>query len=194
MTTCTAPPLLNPAEAIIPPAQQLTKREMERRVAALKCMSGSELRNEYRRLFGMECYSHNYAVLRGRCRWKLYTMCYGRLSTAALRYAQTLSDLTRLRERQPVVSGSVRTVRKSQPITHEETDEPQTVGEYLSRAGRAVQKEYKGQTHTVYSTSEGPLLYEGKEYKSITAVAKLITGYKCSGNEFFKDATRITTV
>lgn len=193
MVTALLPPL-DPAVAIVPPADRISKRELERRVAALKTMSGAELRNEYRLLFGIECYSHNYAVLRDRCKWRLYTLCHGRLSAEALRYAATLSDFSRLRERRPTIRMSTtreeETVQLGISCTEAVTDA--TVADFMAVPGRAIRKSYKGRDHVVHSLSDGRLLYNCVEYGSVTAVAKIITGYKCSGNEFFKDAERIT--
>lgn len=193
MVTALLPPL-DPAVAIVPPADRISKRELERRVAALKSMSGAELRNEYRLLFGIECYSHNYAVLRDRCKWRLYTLCHGHLSAEALRYAATLSDFSRLRERQPAIRRATtweeETVHLDVPCA--DTTKGTTVADFMAVPGRAIRKKYKGRDHIVHSLSDGRLLYNCVEYGSVTAVAKIITGYKCSGNDFFKDAERIT--
>lgn len=187
-------PALDPAVAIVPPTDRISKRELERRVATLKTMSGAELRNEYRLLFGIECYSHNYAVLRERCKWRLYTLCHGHLSADALRYAATLSDFSRLRERQPatprVTAREEETVHLGAPCT--DNTKGSAVADFMAVPGRAIKKKYKGREHIVHSLSDGRLLYNSVEYGSVTAVAKIITGYKCSGNEFFKDAERIT--
>lgn len=50
--------------------------------------------------------------------------------------------------------------------------------------GSAIHKEYKGKTHVVRVLRAG-FEYEQERYKSLTAVAKKITGLQWSGFEFF---------
>lgn len=58
--------------------------------------------------------------------------------------------------------------------------------------GEVLERTFKGKTHQVARTAGG-FRYAGKEYGSLTAVAKRITGYKSiSGPRFFGTATAST--
>lgn len=81
--------------------QKISEEEMQSRVAALSVMSIPELQDEWARVWGTRPYTRNYALLRRRIKWRLYTLCYGGLAVAELRKAEELADLTQLRERAP---------------------------------------------------------------------------------------------
>ncbi len=53
------------------------------------------------------------------------------------------------------------------------------------KPGEVIERTYKGEKHVVQATAEG-YLYRGKAYRSLTALAKEITGYPAiSGPAFF---------
>ncbi len=53
------------------------------------------------------------------------------------------------------------------------------------KTGTAITREFKGAKHTVKVTADG-YSYKGAEYGSLTAIAKVITGYaSISGPRFF---------
>ncbi len=51
--------------------------------------------------------------------------------------------------------------------------------------GQEITREYKGQTLVVRVLSEG-FEFEGDVYKSLSAVAREITGTHCNGYHFFR--------
>jgi hypothetical protein len=60
------------------------------------------------------------------------------------------------------------------------------------KAGTVLARDYKGQRITV-TVVDGGFQYAGQVYRSLSAVAKAITGSHCSGNAFFgltKEAKR----
>ena len=55
----------------------------------------------------------------------------------------------------------------------------------LPAPGTVLSREYKGATHEVTVTADG-FTYRGRPYRSLTAVAKVVTGYpSISGTAFF---------
>ena len=54
----------------------------------------------------------------------------------------------------------------------------------VGSAGTVLIREWRGRHYTVTMTSSG-LQYEGETYKSLSEVARLITGQRCSGPAFF---------
>src|SRR5262249_60619893 len=57
----------------------------------------------------------------------------------------------------------------------------------LPTPGTVLTREYKGQTLQVEALAEG-FAYAGQTYKSLSAVAKAITGAHCNGFHFFRSA------
>jgi hypothetical protein len=56
---------------------------------------------------------------------------------------------------------------------------------YQIKPGTQFVKNYKGQNYMVIAKSEDCFIYDGNEYKNLSAVAKVICGLKVSGNDFF---------
>jgi hypothetical protein len=59
----------------------------------------------------------------------------------------------------------------------------------LPQVGAALTRTYKGRAITVTVLTDG-FEYLGERYKSLTAVAKVVTGSHMSGNAFFVLRTR----
>src|SRR5205823_6892215 len=57
----------------------------------------------------------------------------------------------------------------------------------LPTPGTILTREYKGQTLQVEVLAEG-FAYGGQSYKSLSAVAKAVTGAHCNGFHFFRSA------
>ncbi|MDR2413244.1 MAG: DUF2924 domain-containing protein [Rickettsiales bacterium] len=48
-----------------------------------------------------------------------------------------------------------------------------------------MQSDVKGRDYLVVVESDDCYTYDGNDYKTLSAVAKIITGIKLSGNDFF---------
>ena len=57
------------------------------------------------------------------------------------------------------------------------------------RAGTRVVREWNGRTHSVTVEEEG-FTYAGRSYRSLSAIARQITGARWSGPRFFGLATK----
>ena len=55
----------------------------------------------------------------------------------------------------------------------------------LVSPGTRLVRHWHGAEHIVTATADGGLEYQGKRYRTLTAVAKVISGQHCSGPRFF---------
>lgn len=58
------------------------------------------------------------------------------------------------------------------------------------KPGTRLLREWQGQTHEVIAESTGQFLYRGETYRSLSAIARTITGTRWSGPTFFGVATK----
>ncbi len=58
------------------------------------------------------------------------------------------------------------------------------------KPGTRLLREWQGQTHEVIAESTGKFLYRGETYRSLSAIARAITGTRWSGPTFFGIATK----
>lgn len=176
----------------------LTEAELKVRLAALETMCGVELRQEYRRVWRTEPYSHNYATLRSRIAWRLRTMCYGGLAPETIEQAHRIADLSQFRERRPASKDTPKPkkfIPQFTPVAPRSAAEADgaggsTASQWMSNPNRTLIKWHKGKEYPVH-TQDGEKFYcEGYCFASLSAVARHISGYKCNGNTFFSTNTR----
>ena len=149
-------------------------------VKALGRMSVGELREKYRAVFGEETRSGNKDFLRKRIAWRIQAQAEGGLSERARRRAEELANDADLRIRPPrgtapAASPSGRTVVRSFSPGHDRR---------LPMPGTVITREYRGETVTV-TVLDGGFEYEGQVFRSLTAVAKAVTGTHWNGYHFF---------
>ncbi len=184
----------------VPDSLRLTEEELQVRLAMIESMRGSELRREYRRVWGVECYSNNYAMLRKRITWRLSTFCYGSIGRAALEKARKLADASQMRERAPQLEPRSKFPRKpatkaaAQPAADVPPAAPAilttaTPTEWMSVVGHVLVKVHRGVRYEVHALPQGRCHCNGITFASLSAAAVSIAGYKCSGNSFFQNAT-----
>jgi hypothetical protein len=158
------------------------KQAMAKQIEALRDMTIAELREAYQQAFGEPTTSRHKDFLRKRIAWRLQANEHGGLSGRSLRRAEELADDSDLRLVAPK-SGVGRTVVGSFTPTHDRR---------LPMPGAVLTREYRGRTIAVTVLDEG-FEYEGAVYRSLTAVAKAVTGSHWNGYLFFsiaKGATR----
>ena len=147
---------------------------------ALERMTAGELREKYLQVFGEPSRSGNKRFLRKRIGWRLQELNEGGLSERALRRAQELARDADLRLRPPrevFASSGGTAVTRRLATSHDPR---------LPMPGTLLVREYKGETVTVTVLDGGLFEHDGQTYKSLTAVAKAITGGSHqSGPRFF---------
>ena len=129
------------------------------RLDALSHSSSSELRSEWRKLYGAEAPRYiGRDLLLLALAHRIQEQALGDLGKVVQRRLRTLSD-------------------PASPPSDASTQSP------LSSGSRLV-REWKGQTHTVIVLDQG-YEYQGKRHRSLTEIAGLITGAHWSGPRFF---------
>jgi DUF2924 family protein len=153
---------------------------VEKEVAALRRMTVRELRARYAEAFGEQTNGNNKIWLIKRIAWRLQALAEGDLSERARRRAAELANDADLRLSPPKA--------KAAPAAPERTRTLRVRFKGDSRLplpGTIITRLYKGETLQVKVLPHG-FEFEGEIYKSLSAVAKAITGQHCNGFYFFR--------
>jgi hypothetical protein len=149
-------------------------------VAALQRMTVKELRDRYAEAFGETTNGNNKVWLIKRIAWRLHALAEGGLPERALRRAVELANDADLRlsppKVKPVPAAPERT--KTLPLRFKGDNRVPLPGAIITRV-------YRGETLQVKVLAQG-FEWEGEVYKSLSAVAKAITGQHCNGFHFFR--------
>jgi hypothetical protein len=149
-------------------------------IASLQDKTVSQLVQRYEEVFKEECRSRNKQYLIRRIAWRLQANEEGGLSRAALKKAAELSEdaETRVTAPRKHSNDGVKLV-VPEPTAFVDWD-PR-----LPPPGNIVERQYKGKMIRVIVLKEG-FEYEGRRYKSLTAIAKEVSGSHCNGFLFFR--------
>jgi hypothetical protein len=131
-------------------------------LAALKAASTRDLLQRWRELFGVEPPALNRAYLQSRLAFRVQELLYGGLKP------ETVTRLEALGEQ---IDGGKRGVRRTR------TDDRPIAGTRLVR-------QYQGIEHCVMVSADG-YQWQGRPYKSLSAIARAITGTRWNGPVFF---------
>ena len=132
------------------------------RLAALKAMSVNELKTEWQALYDAPAPNNSRNFLEGRLAYRIQELTYGGPDKQTRRLLDLLAD---------EVEGTL--TRKAQIADPRNP----VVGTKLIR-------EWDGIAHTVTVLREG-FDWDGRRYKSLSAVARAITGTRWNGYRFF---------
>jgi Protein of unknown function (DUF2924) len=134
--------------------------EMSRMLEALADLSPDELRREWRRLYRSQPPRLSRDLLVRAIAFRIQELRHGGLSKATSRQLAAFGK--------PNKPGEKIAVESAPKI----------------RAGARLVREWNGRTHTVTVEEEG-FTYAGRTYRSLTAIAREITGARWSGPRFF---------
>jgi hypothetical protein len=152
-----------------------------REIENLRRLTVGGLRGRYREVFGEDSRSNHKDFLFRRIAWRLQAIAEGDLSERARRRALEIANDADLRIRAPKTLGApdknaaCRTVVT--PIDGKRDCR-------LPKPGTLLTREFKGQTFVVTTLADG-FEYEGRKYKSLSAIATKITGTRWNGFLFF---------
>jgi hypothetical protein len=150
-------------------------------VAALQRMTVRELRTRYAEVFGEATRAGNKAWLVKRIAWRLQSLEEGDISERARRRAAELANDADVRlsppKAKPAPPAAAERTRTASIATSNDNR--------LPLPGTILTREYKGQTVQVKVLPKG-FEFDGEVYKSLSAVAKAITGQHCNGFHFFR--------
>lgn len=131
-------------------------------LAALKGAPVGELKARWRQLFDREPPPYNRRFLESRLAYRIQELAYGGLKPATIARLEALGETL---DGGKVQRRKIRADRK--PI-----------------AGTRLIREWQGVEHTVVVTRDG-YDYQGRPYKSLSAIARAITGTRWNGWVFF---------
>jgi hypothetical protein len=152
---------------------------VDKEVAAMERMTVDQLRAKFAQEFGEPTNGRHKEWLIKRIAWRMQANVEGDLSERALRRAMELANDADLRTMAP-------RQRKPAPDADERTKTVATKVRASTELlpGTVVKREYKGQVIRVTVLAAG-FEYLGERYKSLTAVAKAVTGKHWNGFHFF---------
>ena len=153
--------------------------DIRRRIEELEGLTVGQLRKRYSEAFGEQSRSSNRRHLVKRIAWRIQALAEGGLSERALRRAEELVDELGLRLTAPKSPEG-----EPSPSQAEIGPAPGQRNRSLPAPGTILVRKYQGRTLQVTVLEEG-FLHEGREYRSLSAVACAITGARWSGPLFF---------
>jgi hypothetical protein len=154
-SSSTAAPV--PAIASIPPASVLP------RLAALPTADIVDLKQQWRELCGTEPPPYNRKFLESRLAYRIQELAYGGLKPETVARLEALGDQ---------LDGGNMVLRRIR------------AGEDRPVAGTRLVREFQGVEHTVTVLPDG-YEYEGRPYRSLSSIARAITGTRWNGWTFF---------
>ena len=131
-------------------------------LAALKVAPVSTLKQKWRELFEREPPPYNRRFLEHRLVYRIQELAYGGLKPETLKHLRALAE--DLDGGDPIRR---RQVAKDRPVS-----------------GTRLIREYQGVEHCV-TVRDDDFEYQGRPYKSLSAVARAITGTRWNGLTFF---------
>jgi hypothetical protein len=145
-----------------------------REIDGLQRQSVAQLRVKYREVFGLESRSNHKQFLVRRIAWRLQANAEGSLSERARQHASTLAEEADLRIRAPESFLN----QLSGPIGKRRCDQR------LPAPGTRLSRQFQGQSVSVEVLEKG-FLYQERVYRSLSAVARQVTGVQWNGFAFF---------
>ena len=133
------------------------------RVAALKRLPTVELKREWRKLFETEPPPYNRRFLENRLAYRIQELAHGGLKPETVQRLEALGEQ---------LDGGDLAVRRRRPAS----DRP--------IAGTRLIREWQGVEHCVTVRADD-FEYQGRPYKSLSAVARVVTGTRWNGLVFF---------
>lgn len=152
-------------------------------LAALGQMRVGELAARYRDLYGEPTRSRNKEYLKKRLAWRIQELAEGGLSKAVFARVSELGDglPERWRRRQATATATGGVV-----VAQPDARDPR-----LPPEGSVLRRTHLGVTHEVTVGAVG-FIYAGERFKTLSAIAKRITGTAWNGFAFFGCAKRTT--
>lgn len=167
-------------------------RNVGKELVDLREMSVRELREKYEAVFGEPTRAGNKDWLFKRIAWRIQSLAEGDLSERAQRRAEFLArdaDLRTTAPRTPTATptgnGGHREVGGNG--TSDEKPAPAVLDERVPPPGTVLTRRYRGQAYHVRVRQDG-FEYDGQVFRSLSAIAKIITGSHWNGLLFFKIA------
>ena len=140
----------------------MTHEPILARLAALKAMSVNELKAEWQALFDAPAPNNSRNFLEGRLAYRIQELTFGGPDKQTRRLLDLLAD-----EIEGTLTRKAQIADPRNPVL-----------------GTKLIREWDGVAHTVTVLKDG-FDWEGRRYKSLSAVARAITGTRWNGYRFF---------
>jgi hypothetical protein len=147
------------------------------KLRALEQMTVGELAEKYREVFGEPTRTRNKEYLKKRIAWRIQELAEGGLTPRALELIERLAPAAPARWRQPVVRNGGATAPGV--VAMKAPRDPR-----LPAVGTVLTREHGGVEHQVTVLDDG-FEYQGERHRSLSAVARRITGTPWNGFLFF---------
>jgi len=166
------------------PAQRREDRERVTRVAeqlaALATMTTAELAAKFEELTGRPVRTRNGSWLRKRVAWHLQAAEYGGLSEGALTKIDELAPLA-MKRFDPATRRGRRPSAASKGAGADGGRDPR-----LPQPGAILRRRYGGDLHEVTLLEDGGFEYRGQRFRSLSKIAREISGTPWNGYGFFQ--------
>lgn len=162
-----------------------TEAQVQCDLDALEHMTTAELIAKYRELHGHVCRTRHRQYLIRKVAWRIQANAMGGLSERARKRAAELANDADVRVMAPKTvlgphEGPGHTVAAT--VRDGERRDPR-----LPSPGTAIIRQYKGRTIRVIVLDDGEgFEWEGERYRTLTAIAKKVTGGHINGFRFFR--------
>jgi hypothetical protein len=155
-------------------------RALKLEIEDLRRMTVGQLRRKHLELFGEEIRSNHKEFLFKRIAWRMQAMAEGGLSERARRRAVELANDADLRIRAPKNTFVDPTgCHGNATASLDPAADPR-----LPMVGEIISREYKGRRISVEVRANG-FDYDGKLYRSLSSIARQVTGTQWNGFAFF---------
>lgn len=162
--------------------------DMPSQLAALETMNVPALAEKYRELYGEPTRSRNRAYLKKRLAWRIEANFQGDLSQGAIARIQQLGDQLperwQMRLGQPANAADATSDDAPAPTTQAALSATEPRDPRVPPPGTVISRVFDGKTHEVTVCVEG-FEYEGRKYKTLSAIANQIAGSRWNGFLFF---------
>ena len=150
-----------------------------REIARLKAMTVSQLRQRYADLFGEGARSRHKDYLVKRIAWRMQSVGEGTLSERARLRAEELANDADIRMYAPKNYAFNAAPERTRVL-----EAKMLAGRGALMPGTVITRDYKDRTIIVTVLPDG-FEYDGEVYRSLSAVARAVTGTHWNGHHFF---------
>jgi hypothetical protein len=151
--------------------------ELNQHIDQLRQMTTAQLQLKYRELFGQPSHSNHKAYLFRRVAWRMQALAEGTLSERAREYAREIAADADLR-----LCAPKQAIETEPPIRV--ANGSRQLDPRVPPPGTQLIKRYKDETLTVTVLEDG-YQYRERVYKSLSAIARQVTGTQWNGYVFF---------
>ena len=156
--------------------------DIPRQIAALRCMSGGELKATYIEVYGEPSRSNNVDYLRKKIAWRIQELAEGGLSECAMAKVAEIGKDVPIRVRPtPAIKAAVAAMM-AEPVQTTHTTKPRDPR--LPPPGSILRRTHQGVEHEII-VHESDFEYRGQRYRSLSKIAREITGTPWNGLLFF---------